>query len=151
MGKSEAAAQEEVFLVIDGGLSEETRSNPNGESSAMEREGFWAHWRRVVSERLVRSLLSQRAELLQNQQTAAAQVHELHQRLNSAQDKLVHRLRQYQARIAELERQLAIRDEENAVLARNLAFIEQRQKDSKPRRSRTRAGVDLTADLFGES
>ena len=65
---------------------------------------------------VVQELAAQRRELLAAQQTAAAELTELARRLEAVQTPLLERLRAYEARVAELEKDLADQSKENREL-----------------------------------
>jgi hypothetical protein len=65
---------------------------------------------------VVQELAAQRRELLAAQQTAAAELTELARRLEAVQAPLLERLRAYEQRIAELERDLSDQSKENREL-----------------------------------
>jgi len=73
---------------------------------------------RLLKDRLLQRLLAQRAGLMDTQQLAAAELAELEARLQKMQAPLQERLRAYEARIIELERELARKGEENRELIR---------------------------------
>ncbi len=72
-----------------------------------------ARW--MMNEMLGR-LLSQRSALLNSQQRAEREVAELAARLDGVHAPLEERLRTYEQRVAELEAQLAIKDQQNREL-----------------------------------
>jgi len=65
---------------------------------------------------VVQELASQRRELLAAQQQAAAELTELARRLEAAQTPLIERLRAYEQRIQDLERELSEQSKENREL-----------------------------------
>jgi hypothetical protein len=69
-----------------------------------------------MREKIVRTLFSQRAQLLDAQQKAEAEMNELEQRLEQLHAPLQERITAYEQRIAELERDLAAKGEENREL-----------------------------------
>ncbi len=71
------------------------------------RDGLLPHLAEVLKTRLVQGLVSQRADLLEAQQRAAAEVAELERRLDQVHAPLQERMKAYEQRIADLERQLA--------------------------------------------
>jgi len=100
------------------------------EAHAAIRAGVMAQ----LKEKLVSNLASQRGEMLGIQETAAAELAELEQRLNELHAPLQDRLRIYEARIAELERSLAAKGEENRELIK--AKIEMMRRQLESERSR---------------
>jgi hypothetical protein len=76
------------------------------------------HLARLLMGRLVQKLISQRTGLLDTQKRAAAEMTELEDRLEKVHAPLQDRLRAYQQRIAELEKELASKGEENRELTK---------------------------------
>ena len=74
------------------------------------------HLAQALKEALVQELAVQRRELLQAQQTAAAEIAQLTQHLDALRAPIQERLRSYETRIQELEKELAARNEENREL-----------------------------------
>jgi hypothetical protein len=70
----------------------------------------------TLKEAVVQGLAAQRAELLEVQRTAAAEIATLVHRLDQLQVPMQERLRAYQDRIQELQKELADRTEENREL-----------------------------------
>lgn len=79
-------------------------------------EWLLPHLARILKDKLVRRLLSQRSSLLDTQERAAADVAELEERLAKIHAPLQERLRAYEQRIRDLERELALKGEENREL-----------------------------------
>jgi hypothetical protein len=69
-----------------------------------------------MRDKFVRTLFRQRAELLDAQQKAEAEMHELEQRLEHLHAPLQERITAYEQRIEELEKDLAAKGEENREL-----------------------------------
>jgi hypothetical protein len=69
-----------------------------------------------MREKIFQTLFRQRAELLSVQQKAEAEMHELEQRLEQLHIPLQERISAYEKRIAELEKELAAKGEENREL-----------------------------------
>jgi len=69
-----------------------------------------------LKQKLLGSLVSQRSQMLEAQRSAAAELAELERRLNELHAPLQERLRVYEARIADLEKALAVKGEENREL-----------------------------------
>ena len=88
-----------------------------------------------MKEKLVGNLVSQREQMLETQQSAAAEMAELEKRLNELHAPLQERLRVYETRIADLEKALAAKGEENRELIR--AKIEMMRKQLETERSKT--------------
>jgi hypothetical protein len=91
----------------------------------------------VLKEAVVQGLAAQRNELLQVQQSAAAEISQLVHRLDELQTPMRDRLRTYETRIEELEKDLAARNEENRELLK--IKIEMLRKQLEAERTRTRA------------
>lgn len=88
------------------------------ETAATARASLMPHLARLMKDRLVQALFSQRAHLLDTQHAATQSVAELEQRLIKAQRQLQDRLAAYELRIKELERLLAIKEGEVRELRR---------------------------------
>ena len=74
------------------------------------------HLMDALKDAVVQELAAQRRELLAGQQTAAAELTELARRLEAVQTPLLERLRAYEGRISELEKDLADQSKENREL-----------------------------------
>jgi predicted RNase H-like nuclease (RuvC/YqgF family) len=70
----------------------------------------------ALKDAVVQELAAQRRELLAAQQTAVAELTELARRLEAVQTPLLERLRAYEQRIAELEKELGEQSKENREL-----------------------------------
>ena len=70
----------------------------------------------ALKDAVVQELATQRRELLAAQQTAAAELTELARRLEAVQTPLLERLRAYESRVSELEKDLADQSKENREL-----------------------------------
>jgi hypothetical protein len=86
------------------------------EAKALVRAGLLPQLAQLMRDKVFRALVSQRATLLETQQTGVAQLNEMEQRLRRVQSQFEERLKAYEQRIAELEGELATKDRE----ARNL-------------------------------
>ena len=91
-------------------------SEQPGKTSAVVRSGLIPHLARMMKDRLMVGLLSQRTHMLDAQQTATVQVTELEKRLVQIQVQLHERYGAYEGRIAELEKTLAAKEAENRQL-----------------------------------
>lgn len=80
---------------------------------AAVRSGLMPHLARLMKDRLLRKLATQRSQLLNTQQSSARMVAELEQRLALVQAQFQTRVQSYERRIAELERELAANDRIN--------------------------------------
>jgi hypothetical protein len=85
----------------------------------------------TLKEAVVQGLAAQRAELLEVQRLAAAEIAELVQRLDQLQAPMQERLRAYQDRIQELQKDLAERTEENRELLKLKIEMMRRQLESE--------------------
>ena len=74
------------------------------------------HLVEALKHAVVQELASQRRELLQAQQAAAAELTELARKLEAVQTPMLERLRAYEQRISELEKMLSEQTEENREL-----------------------------------
>ncbi len=94
-------------------LSAEKRT---AQTSAVIRAGLLPHLAQWVKQNLVRRLVAERSHLLSTQEKAELEVAELEARLANVHAPLEQRLQRYRERIDELERELAVRGEENREL-----------------------------------
>ena len=100
------------------------------------RAGLLAHLSQWLSRMLTQRLLSQRRMLLDSQDNAASEMAALEARLEKVQAPLQVRLAAYEHRIAELEKELAVRGEENRELLK--AKIEMMRKQLEAERGKNR-------------
>jgi hypothetical protein len=100
------------------------------------RSGLLAHLSQWLSRMLTQRLLSQRRLLLESQDNAASEMAALEARLEKVQAPLQVRLAAYEHRIAELEKELAVRGEENRELLK--AKIEMMRKQLEAERGKNR-------------
>jgi predicted nuclease with TOPRIM domain len=91
----------------------------NGNAFALIRAGLLPQLARMMMNRLVQALLSQRGQLLQTQEQGTTRLEELERRFVRIQVQLQSRINQYEARIQNLETELAAREEENRELTRS--------------------------------
>jgi predicted nucleic acid-binding Zn-ribbon protein len=73
---------------------------------------------RMMMNRLVQALFAQRESLIDTQTEATRRMAELEERIGRAQTTVERKFADYEGRIAELERQLAAKEEENRELMR---------------------------------
>jgi hypothetical protein len=85
----------------------------------------------TLKEVVVQGLASQRAELLEAQRMAAAEITELVHRLDQLQAPMQERLRAYQDRIQELQKELTQRTEENRELLKMKIEMMRRQLETE--------------------
>ena len=90
----------------------------------------------VSREAVVQGLAAQRHELLQAQHAAAAEINELVRRLDELKAPMQDRMRSYEDRIVELEKDLAERNEENRELLKLKIEMTRRQLEAERARNR---------------
>ena len=90
----------------------------------------------ILKEAVVQGLAAQRNELLQAQQAAAAEIGALVHRLDELKAPMQDRLRSYEDRIGELEKDLAERNEENRELLKLKIEMTRRQLEAERARNR---------------
>jgi 7TM-HD extracellular len=100
------------------------------------RAGLLAHMSQWFSRMLTQRLISQRRMLLETHDNAATEMAALEARLQKVQAPLQVRLAAYEHRIAELEKELAVRGEENRELLK--AKIETMRKQLEAERGKNR-------------
>lgn len=91
-------------------------ATPVPNAAADLRASVAPHLARLLMDKLVGKLISQRSSLVNTQEKAAAEMAELEARLEKMHAPLQERLRAYEQRIIELERELAQKGEENREL-----------------------------------
>jgi hypothetical protein len=96
-------------------------------AQAAARAGLIAQLARWLSEKMTQKLISQREQLLDAHQSAAVEIAELEARLEKVHAPLQERLRVYEQRIAELEKDLMLKGEENRELIRAKIQIARKQ------------------------
>jgi 7TM-HD extracellular len=92
-----------------------------------------AHW---LSDRMTRKLISQRTELIDAHQSAAIEIAEMEARLEKVHAPLQERLQAYERRIAELEKELTLKGEENRELIKAKIQIARKQLEIERGKSR---------------
>ena len=90
-----------------------------------------------LKEKAMSSLVSQRSDMMDAQHAAATEMAELERRLNELQTPLQDRLRAYEGRIADLEKALAAKGEENRELIKAKIALMRKQLEAE------RKGGDL--------
>jgi hypothetical protein len=95
---------------------------------------------KVIKEALVQELAAQRHELLSAQQCAAAEIADLVRRLDRLQAPMHERLQIYETQIQKLEKELAVRTEENRELLKMKIEMIRHQLESE----RARGGLEFT-------
>ena len=83
-----------------------------------ERHGLKPFLMRSLRDKIFQKLLTQRAETLAHQEQATSDLAELEARLEKLQAPLQERLRAYEQRIEDLEKELARKGQENQALIR---------------------------------
>jgi len=86
------------------------------QAQAAARAGLEPHLVQALKETVVRELTAQRRELLKAQEEAALEIAAIIHRLDAVQAPMQERLRAYEARIQELEKELSALNEENREL-----------------------------------
>jgi len=104
------------LLPVQLGLGEGVLSAPPAGAGRDFREVLAPHLARLLTNKLVRKLLAQRADLMLMQQQVAMEIAELEKRLEQVHAPLQERLSAYEKRIHELEAQLAVQTEQNKEL-----------------------------------
>jgi membrane-associated HD superfamily phosphohydrolase len=98
------------------------------------RAALAPHLARLLMNKFVHKLISQRSALLDTQQQAAMEVAQLEARLELIQAPLQERLRAYERRIVELEQELAARGEENrALTTAKISAVKKQQEAERAR------------------
>jgi len=98
---------------------------------AIVRAGLAPHLARLLTDELVQELLSQRAHLLNTQQVAELVVTQLELRFARIQNQSEERLQVHEQRIAELEKELATKSEENRELIKASIALTQKQLEAE--------------------
>lgn len=96
--------------------SSATGPSDTGRKQSLVRSGLLPHLARLLANRLVQGLLSERTQLLTEQRAASAQIAEMERRLARLQTQLQQRLSAYEMRIAELQREIEAKETENRQL-----------------------------------
>ena len=104
------------------------------------RAGVLPQFTAWLKDRFIRGLFAERSQMLDAQRSAAAELAELGRRLDALHAPLQERLRAYEKRIAELEKSLAAKGEENRVLLR--ASIQMTRSQMEAERTRNLAELN---------
>jgi hypothetical protein len=112
----------------------ESAERSAGQASEAVRRGLIGEFARWLRGGAVRRLVSDRAELLEAQRTAALKMQVVDERLTRVEQHIEQRTREYEGRIGELEKELAEAREENRELIR--AKIAQVRAEMERERSR---------------
>ena len=116
------------------------------QSDAVVRAGLIPHLARWMMDKLVQTLFTQRAQLLNTQESETARIAELEKRLEKTHEKLQARMVAYERRIVELEQQLVAKEDENRQLVREKFQLAKKALESEPPPQRSR--VDLRSAGF---
>ena len=104
-------------------------------AQAALRAGAFAQFSLWLKQHFAQRLLSERTQMLDVQKTAATELAELEHRLDELHAPLQERLRAYEKRVAELEKSLAVKGQENRQLLE--AKIQLTRKQLETERART--------------
>ncbi|EEF59005.1 endonuclease/exonuclease/phosphatase family protein [Pedosphaera parvula] len=109
------------------------------EANAVMREGLLPHLSHWLKEKLVRKLLSQRAELMETQQAAALRALAIDERLAKIESQIQQRNEIYEQRIDELTEELKVAKEENRELIRaKIALVRAEMEKDRTKSTRYR-------------
>jgi flagellar biosynthesis/type III secretory pathway chaperone len=102
------------------------------------RASLIPHLARMMMNRLVQALFAQRESLIDTQAEATRRMAELEERIGRAQTNVEVKFAAYESRIAELESQLAVKEEENRELMRTNFQLAKKalEVDTSPRPGR---------------
>ncbi len=119
-------------------------------NAELDQSGLMAHLSLWLKQKLVKKLISDRAELIRTQQAAALQVKHVDERLARIERQLQDQTGAYEQRIAELTRELLAAKEENRALIQ--ARIDQVRAEMQAARARAlaEAGLSGTSDRSDE-
>lgn len=107
-----------------------------GQAAAIVRTGLISQLSRYLTAGLLKKLVSQREDLLQTQQKAAVRMAAAEQQLLKAGGNWQSWRRLYENRIAELEKELEVKGEENRALIRTKIAIARRQLEAVEKETR---------------
>jgi len=133
--RSDASLSEAEMVWRERALIAETKAE---QAKHAMKSSFMA-WMR---ERLVQGLFHQRAELLSSQQRAEVEMEALEQRLEQLQAPLQERIAAYEKRIVELEKDLAVKGEENRELIKAKITLAKQQLTVERERGGGRFGTN---------
>lgn len=100
------------------------------------KQGLIPYLARMLREKLIYRLVSQRKLMLENQQVATAEIAHLDERLQMIQAPLEDRLKAYEKRIAELEKDLAEKGEQNRELIKAKILMTRKQLEAERGKNR---------------
>ena len=118
---AQTAVSAAVLLPLDRdryGRVEQIEPAANQTSLDVVRTGLIPHIARMMMNRLVQALISQRAHLMNTQVEGTGRMEDMEQRLVKVQAQFEKRIRGYQDRIEQLEQDLAAKEQENCMLMR---------------------------------
>ena len=101
------------------------------QAQAAARAGLEPHLIQALKETVVQELAAQRRELLKAQEEAALEIAAIIHRLDAVQAPMQERLRAYEARIQELEKELSALNEENRELLKLKIDMIRRQLEAE--------------------
>ena len=119
------------MLPVRGSLVDAQVSHPND-----WRAWMGPHLAQLLSGNVFQRLMSQRQQMIATQERAAAEMDELESQLERVRAPLEDRLRAYEKRIAELERELSVRGEENEALLRAKIGMVKKQLEAVRQKNR---------------
>jgi DNA repair exonuclease SbcCD ATPase subunit len=122
-----------------------------GETHPALPPNFAPQLAQILKEAVVQGLATQRNELLQVQQAAAAEITELVRRLDKIHAPIQERLQAYESRIEELEKELAARSEENHELLKIKIELMRGQLAAERAATGDSAGFRYATSLRGKS
>jgi hypothetical protein len=102
----------------------------------LARAGLLSQFARWLSDRMTQKLIAQRTELVDAHQKAAMEMAELEARLEKVQAPLQERLLIYEKRIADLEKELAMKGEENRELIKAKLQVVRQQLEIEREKNR---------------
>ncbi len=126
-----AVANAIIGLALGVGPAANRSARQNAEQAVATRDALAPLLAQAVKEAVVQELAAQRRELLRAQENAALELVAMIHRLDSVQAPLQERMRAYESRIQELEKDLAARTEENHELLKLKIEMLRRQLETE--------------------
>lgn len=133
-----AVANEIIALALGVRPASNLPTQQNPERLVAVRDALAPLLAQAVKEAVVQELAAQRRELLRVQEIAALELAALIHRLDSLQAPMQERLRAYETRIQELEKEVAMRTEEARELLKLKIELLRRQLETERERGRNR-------------
>jgi len=130
-GADGTAVANAIISLAIGARSSQLPAQQKAEQVAVTRDVLAPMLAQAVKDAVVQELAAQRRELLRMQETATFELLSLVRRLDSLQAPLQDRMRAYEGRIQELEKELAARTEENRELLKLKIEILRRQVENE--------------------